>query len=188
MSLLLMQSECVSHCMRALDRCSGSAVVVISLHVGWTNLSIQFLPLVFSPMREPTLCRLLSLSASQTKCSFLKAHSSFIFLCKSSACLTSFSHYSILPWLLLVIFFYNIQLYIFMALDHNSHIGDLCCFKGSGIRYPRYYFCFAYSPITGINVLYIKLYKACWKRLHASFDHRLAVCLLLTSWPRMPLW
>ena len=38
MSLLLTQNECVcvplSHSMRVLDRCSGSAVVVISLHVG----------------------------------------------------------------------------------------------------------------------------------------------------------
>lgn len=54
----------VPRSMPALDRCSGSAVVVISLHVGWTNLSIQFLPLVFSPMREPSLFRLLSFSAS----------------------------------------------------------------------------------------------------------------------------
>lgn len=54
-----MPSECVhafvSHSMRVLDRRCGFAIVVISLRVGWTNLSIQFLPLVFSPMREPSL-------------------------------------------------------------------------------------------------------------------------------------
>lgn len=43
-----------SHAVRVLDGCRGSAVVVISLRVGWTNLSIQFLPLVSSPMREPS--------------------------------------------------------------------------------------------------------------------------------------
>lgn len=53
---------CVSFlaCAWLLRGC-GFAVVVISLFVGRTNLSIQFLPLVFSSMREPSLSPLLLL-------------------------------------------------------------------------------------------------------------------------------
>lgn len=54
----------VSYSMHVLDGSCGFAVVVISLRVGWTNLSIQFLPLVFSPMREPSLISLHSVSRS----------------------------------------------------------------------------------------------------------------------------
>lgn len=54
----------VSHSMRVLDGSCGFAVVVISLRVGWTNLSIQFLPLVFSPMREPSRFPLHSISVT----------------------------------------------------------------------------------------------------------------------------
>lgn len=58
-SFVSAKCECVhafvAQSMRVLDGSCGFAVVVISLRVGWTNLSIQFFPLVLSPMREPSL-------------------------------------------------------------------------------------------------------------------------------------
>lgn len=124
----------VSHSMRMLDGSCGFAIAVISLPVGWTNLSIQFLPLVFSPMREP------SLSPTLCLCLPLRQNTSFwqtirvsYLLCMPSASLTSPSLSFFLPWLPLTPFSLT---YSCVALHVNglepwyhSSIGALALFQ-----------------------------------------------------------
>ena len=136
----------VSHSMRVLDGSCGFAVVVISLRVGWTNLSIQFLPLVFSPMREPRSLFSTTLRLRQNTSLWQTIRVSYL-LCMPSASLTPLSLSSLLPWLPLTSFLFSLfflsTTYSCVALHVNglepwyhSNIGALGLFqRHRGERY-----------------------------------------------------